>query len=155
MYETLPAFNTDIPPGSRGWLVNNASSIIIHLNLLSSDFTCMLHIIDVYDSDNDCCWPTKGAMILPTLAHIDAEPSPTLRTLTISIHIPSFDFIFQCVFSYHIAPKYKKHRAYQTILCHVFCIFFVCKTKAFGGQQASFSVSGWYVLTTVGNISAA
>ena len=28
-----------------------------------------------------CHLPTNGAMMLPTLAHIEAEPSPTLRTL--------------------------------------------------------------------------
>ena len=28
-----------------------------------------------------CHLPTNGAMMLPILAHIEAEPSPTLRTL--------------------------------------------------------------------------
>ena len=47
--------------------------------------------------------PTNGAMMLPTLAHIEAEPSPTLRTFT-AFHN---HFIIYSNMYFHHSIKYK------------------------------------------------
>ena len=76
-----------------------------------------------------CHLPTNGAMMLPTLAHIEAEPSPTLRTL---MNMSSPLYIAKSI-------KWKKVLMFLSRELLHKCHIYVNKLQ----------------LTTVGNISAA
>ena len=104
----------------------------MNLNSLSSDFTCMLHIILMF-------MITTMIVAHLQMAQWYFQPLQTLMQNQVQrcepsqspFHIPSFDLIiFNYVFSYHIALKLS-------------CVIY--SAIAFGGQQILLSVSCRYL----------